>query len=103
MNDLITDPVIEPILGLAILPFVPFSIVKRTKNGRVVYRKIQAALWKYERAKRSGLVETNVTFEAARISKVIKTSLIAGWHEATEEPVDEPEDDEAEDEPKQPI
>jgi hypothetical protein len=89
---LITDPIIETILGLAILPFVPFSIVKRTKNGRVVHRKIRAALWKYERAKRAGVVETNLTFEAARIAKVIKCSLVAGWHEATKDEGDEPDE-----------
>jgi len=100
LDEIITDPVIESIVGfgIAILPFVPFSIVKRTNKGRVVYRKIQAALWKYERTKTTGgHVQTNLTLEAARIARVIKTSLIAGWHEATkpaegDEPEDEPEE-----------
>lgn len=52
-SGLISDPVIETTLALAILPFVPFSIVKRTKKGQIVYRKIQAGLWKYERERRS--------------------------------------------------
>jgi hypothetical protein len=90
---LITDPVIETVLGLAILSFMPFSIVKRTKNGRIVYRKVQAALWKYERAKRSGgAAETNLTLEAARIAKALKVGLISAYHEATKGAGDEPDE-----------
>jgi hypothetical protein len=88
---LISDPVIETTLALAILSFVPFSIVQRTKNGRVVYRKIQAGLWKYERARRSGgETQTNLTFKAARIAKAIKVGLIAAYHEATKGEGEEP-------------
>jgi hypothetical protein len=91
--NLISDPVIEAALGIAILGCLPFSIVKRTRNGNVVYRKLQAALWKYERQKRSGgLTETNVTFEAARIAKALKTGLVAAYHEATKNAGDEPEE-----------
>jgi hypothetical protein len=92
-SNLINDPVIETTLALAILPFVPFSIVKRTKSGRIVYHKIQAGLWKYERLRRSGGdVQTNVTFEAARIAKAIKVGLVAAYHEATKGAGDEPEE-----------
>jgi hypothetical protein len=67
--------------------------VKRTKNGRIVYRKIQAALWKYERQKQlGGGWQTNVTFETARIAKALKTGLVAAYHEATKGPGDEPEE-----------
>ena len=90
---LITDPVIETTLALAILSFVPFSIVKRTRKGNVVYRKVQAALWKYETERRSGgISQTHVTFEAARIAKAVKTGLVAAYHEATKGAGDEPEE-----------
>jgi hypothetical protein len=91
--ELITDPVIEATLALAILPFVPFSIVKRTQKGRIVYRKIQAGLWKYERSKKAGGdTQVQLTFEAARIAKVIKAGLVAAYHETTKGEGDEPED-----------
>lgn len=93
VSDLISDPVIETTLVLAILPFVPFSIVKRTKRGHIVYRRIQAALWKYERSSRSGGdIQINLTFEAARIAKAIKVGLTAAFHEATKGPGDEPDE-----------
>jgi hypothetical protein len=82
--DLITDPVIDPMLGFAILPFVPFSIVKRTKNGEVVYRRIQAGLWKYERARgKGGIMDVNLTFETARIARTLKKAVVAAYHEIT--------------------
>jgi hypothetical protein len=81
-KELITDPVIELSLGLCILSgFMPFSIVKRTKNGEEVSLEITAQMWKYERIKRSGNVtETNVTLEAARIARALKTGLITAWN-----------------------
>jgi hypothetical protein len=91
ISGLISDPIIETTLFLTVLSFIPFSIVKRTKNGKVVYRKIQAAFWKYERQQRSGgSVQTNWTFEAIRIARAIKAGLTAGFHEATKE--DEPDE-----------
>jgi hypothetical protein len=65
----------------------------RTKKGQIVYRKIQAGLWKYERGRRpGGDMQTNVTFEAARIAKAIKVGLTAAFHEATKGAGDEPEE-----------
>ena len=88
---LITDPVIEATLALAILGLFPFSIVKRTNKGQVVYRKFQAALWKYEHDKRAGgVIETNLTFEAARIAKALKVGLISAYNEATKGPGEPP-------------
>jgi hypothetical protein len=88
--NLISDPVIEMTMGLAILGLVPFSIVKRTKDGEVVYKKIQAGLWKYEREKRRGGIEhTSVSFTAARIARAMKTGLISAWHDATKDEGDE--------------
>jgi hypothetical protein len=90
---LITDPIIEATLSLAILSILPFSIVKRTKNGRTVYRKVQAALWKYEHQRRSGgATEINLTFEAARIARALKTGIIAAYHDATKGAGEEPEE-----------
>jgi hypothetical protein len=89
--ELITDPIIETSLALAVLGVTPFSIVKRTRRGQVIYRKLQAGLWKYERKRNvTGDIETNVTFEAARIARAIKVGLIAAWHSATKGEGDEP-------------
>jgi hypothetical protein len=90
---LIVDPVIETTLGLAILSLVPFSFVKRTKRGQLEYQKIQAAAWKYEWSrKRGGDVQTNLTFEVARIAKALKVGIVAAYHHATSSEGDEPED-----------
>jgi hypothetical protein len=90
---LIIDPIIETTLGLAILSMLPFSYVKRTKKGQLEYKKIQAAAWKYERLRKSGGgVQTNLTFEAARIAKVLKVGIVAAYHQATKGEGDEPED-----------
>jgi hypothetical protein len=87
---LISDPVIEVGLGIAILGFVPFNIQKRTKAGHVVYRKIQAGLWKYEQERRrDGATKTSLTFAAARIARAFKTGLIAAYHDATKGEGDE--------------
>jgi hypothetical protein len=84
LADLITDPIIETTLALAILPFVPFSIVKRTQKGQVVYRKLQAFAWKWEQVRlRGGTIQTNLTFEVARIANAIKVGLTAAIHETT--------------------
>lgn len=92
-NQLVTDPIIEAALAVAILSFVPFSFVKRTKDGRVVYRKIQASLWKYERSRKSGAVtQVDLTLKTARIAKVVKAALVSAWSEATKDEDDEPEE-----------
>ena len=88
----VTDPVIETTLGLAIISLVPFSFVKKTRAGELQYRKIQAALWKYEWSRtQNDEVELNVTLEAARIAKTIKVGLAAAFHQATKGEGDEPE------------
>jgi hypothetical protein len=91
-NNFITDPIIETVLSLAILSIVPFSIVKRTKNGRLVYRKIQDGLWKYQCDRRGGHSQVNLTFEVARIAKALKVGLTAAYHEALKSEGDEPEE-----------
>jgi hypothetical protein len=91
-QSLIIDPIIETTLGLGILSLLPFSFVKRTKKGQLEYRKIQAAVWKYEWSRKRGDVQTNLTFEAARIAKALKVGIIAAYHEATSSEGDEPED-----------
>jgi hypothetical protein len=90
---LISDPVIDYHLAIAILSFLPFSISTRTHKGRVVYRKIQATLWKYKRERLSGGdIQTNLTFEVARIARAIKIGLTVAYHEATKGAGDEPEE-----------
>jgi hypothetical protein len=83
---LITDPIIETTLGIAVLSFIPFSIVKRTERGRVVYRRIRAAAWSYQRKTRSGgHVEMNLTFKVASIAGALKAGLVAAYNEAMKE------------------
>src|SRR6516165_7242242 len=45
--DLITDPIVETTLALVILPFVPIFHREADQKRQVIYRKIQAGLWKY--------------------------------------------------------
>lgn len=83
-RNLISDPILETGLAFAILSFMPFSVTRRTKKGRQVYLKLQSMLWRYEREhRRDGSAEVNVTFEAARIARVLKTGVVAAVHEAT--------------------
>jgi hypothetical protein len=90
---LITDPVIEATLGVAFLSILPLSYVKRTKKGQLEHLKIQAALWKYERSRRSGgALQTSLTFEAARFAKILKIGIAAAYDQATKDEGDEPED-----------
>jgi len=84
-RELITDPIIETTLGIAILSLMPFSIVTRTEKGRLVYTKIQAAMWNYQREIKKNQVETNLTFRVARIAKTLKVGLIAAYNEATKQ------------------
>ena len=91
-NDLIVDPIVEATLGIAILSLVPFSFVARTRKGQSVYRKIQAGLWRYERIRRKeGEVEVSITFETARIAKILKVGITAAYRAATREAGEEPE------------
>jgi hypothetical protein len=92
-DDLVSDPVIETTLGLAILSALPFSFVKRTRKGQLEYKKIQAAAWKYEWSRKSGgEVQMNLTFEAARIAKALKVGIVAAYHQATNGESDEPDE-----------
>ena len=90
-RDLITDPVIEGAIFLAVMGLVPFNFVKRTDKGEVEYRKIRAALWQYERSRKRGKVETKVNLEVVRIAKALKAALTAGFHQiASGDDPDEP-------------
>src|SRR4051794_4926040 len=89
--DLISDPIIETTLGIAILGFIPFSFVKKTRKGHLVYRKIRSGLWKYEKQKnKDGDWETNVTFEATRIARAIKIGITHAYNDATKGESEEP-------------
>jgi hypothetical protein len=91
-KELLIDPVIEATIGLAVLGFIPFSFVKRTNKGQLEYRKIQATLWKYEMSRKRSGVETNITFEVARIAKALKAALVAGFHQINSSESDEPDE-----------
>lgn len=93
-RDLVVDPILEVGLGAAVLGLVPFSFTHKTKNGKLAHLKLQAALWKYERKRARDEVETNVTFEAARLAKILKGKLVELFHDVVggrREPPDPPE------------
>jgi hypothetical protein len=88
-KDLITDPILEG--GLAILGFVPFSIVKKTTKGQAAYLRVRAALWSYERKRTTGgSTEIQLKWEIARIAKTLKVGIMSAFHEATKDGGDEP-------------
>jgi hypothetical protein len=90
-RDLITDPIIEGAIFLAVIGLVPFNFVNKTDKGEVEYLKIRAALWRYERSRKRGKVETNINLEVVRIAKVLKAALTAGFHQiASGDDHDEP-------------
>jgi hypothetical protein len=96
-NHFIVDPVIETTIGLAIMSLIPFKYVKKTKRGQIAYRKIQAGAWKYEWSRKAGgHVQTQLTFEVARIAKALKIGVVAAYHEAAKGEGDEPEGDQTE-------
>lgn len=93
-RDLIVDPILEIGLGAAVLGLVPVSFTHKTKNGKLAHLKLRAALWRYERKRVRDEVETNVTFEAARLAKLLKGKLVELFHDAVggrREPPDPPE------------
>jgi hypothetical protein len=87
---LISDPVIDATIGIAILSTIPFSFVRRTKDGHAVYLKLHALLWKYEWEKGRGEATLNLTLETARIAKALKEGLVTAYHHATKGEGDEP-------------
>jgi len=89
-KELISDPILETGLGLAILSMLPFSVTLRTRRGQREYLRLRAALWRYERQNVRGVIKSDWRFEAARVARVIKTGVIAAFHEATKTEGEEP-------------
>jgi len=88
---LITDPVIETAIGVAILGLVPFKIVKKTKKGKATYTRIRAALYDYAFEKRASSTSFNINLEVARIAKTFKEALVAAYDAVLKEYGSEPD------------
>jgi hypothetical protein len=82
---LIEDPPIVFIGGIAIsvLGWIPFSFTKKTVEGKVVSRKINAMFWKYERSSRKGVTTTVLEFRLMRLLNALKTGISAAQRELT--------------------
>lgn len=70
---LIKDPVLTEFLGygLCVLGFIPHGFTQKTSKGKIVYKKIQALYWSYEK---SGLTpnDQSIAFKI-KIFELIKT------------------------------
>ncbi len=85
---LIEDPVFTTIFGVsvAILGFFPYGFTQRTRLGKTVYRKIDAAFWSYEMKEERGQKITKVQFRLLKILRALKTALAESMEETTEKP-----------------
>lgn len=86
---LIEDP-IEIAAGavtVGVLGFIPYGFTTKTRRGRVVYRKITAGYWTYERRYRNGVNERNFNFRLVKLLSAFKKALI----EVSQEGVDDPD------------
>jgi hypothetical protein len=66
---LIEDPATVAIAGfsLAVLGLVPTSFTCKTRDGRLVSRKISALYWSYEQSEKAGVVSTTVEFRLLKL------------------------------------
>jgi hypothetical protein len=71
-QNLIQDPVFTEILGvsIAILGFIPHGFTKRTKRGRIVYKKIESLYWYYE--KQGSVPEDSVVVMKLKVFEIVK-------------------------------
>lgn len=82
---LIEDPPVVFIGGIAVsvLGWIPVSFTKKTSEGKVVSRKINALFWKYERSTRKGVTTTSVQFRLMRLVNALKAGISAAQRELT--------------------
>jgi len=87
-NGLIEDPleIAAGAVTVGVLGFIPYGFTTKTRRGRVVYRKISAGYWTYERNVRNGVVETNFNFRLVKLLRAFKKALI----EVSQEGMDDP-------------
>ena len=77
-KELIEDPVVTGVgvLSVALLGFVPFGFTRKKRNGKVVYRRINAAFWKYEEKVQRGNTVTNLHFKLWKILNAVKDIIV---------------------------
>lgn len=80
MKGLVEDPPVVILSGIAVvvLGLIPVGFTKKTKNGKLISRRMNAAYWTYERKERAGVVQTTIEF---RLMKLIK-AFTAGFRSA---------------------
>jgi hypothetical protein len=83
---LIEDPPIVLVSGVAtlVLGMVPVSFTKKTKNGKVVSRRIKALWWKWEKAERAGTVQTSLEFRVLKLLRAFRSGFGAVLDEPDE-------------------
>lgn len=92
-KQLIEDP-LELAAGgalLAVVGLLPYGFTTKTRRGRVVYRKIEAMYWAYEKRVVRGEETTKYVFRLAKYLKAFKRAFVAAAQEELDE-LDEPDD-----------
>lgn len=86
---LIEDPleIAAGAVTVGVLGFIPYGFTTKTRKGRVVYRKVTAGYWTYERKVRNGIDEKHFNFRLAKLLSAFKRALI----EVSQEGVDDPD------------
>lgn len=86
---LIEDPleIAAGVVTVGVLGFIPYGFTVKTRRGRVVYRKITAGYWTYERRVGNGTDEKHFNFRLAKLLEAFKTALIR----VSQDGVDDPE------------
>jgi hypothetical protein len=84
---LIQDP-LEILVGgllVGVMGLVPVSFTSRTKAGKVVYRKMKAAYWEWEKSERRGITTQKIEFRLLKLLKAFRAGAVSGFKTALQE------------------
>jgi hypothetical protein len=86
---LIEDPIeiAAGTIAIAVLGFIPFGFTTKTRRGRVVYRKVSATYWTYERKRVRNEDVRQFSIRLIKVLSAFKTALI----EASQDNIDDVE------------
>lgn len=75
---LIEDPIeiAAGTVAIAVLGFIPFGFTTKTRRGRVVYRKVSATYWTYERKRVRNEDVTKFSIRLVKVLSAFKQALI---------------------------
>lgn len=84
----IEDPVITTLFGwpIALIGLIPYSFTKRTRRGKVIYRKIESLFWRYEMRETAGERQQHFYLKILKYLRALKRAFV----EDTEDEVDRP-------------